>query len=90
MNHTDFLDMSYSSSSLYCGVEEGDKGKIEGTLSTSIITRIHEQIQLIIMKPVDDTDNNDSIDQLPKSLILHRRHLNQILLRHDHVPQNWS
>ena len=38
MNHTASLDMSYSSSPLHCGVEEGDKGKIEGTSSTSTIT----------------------------------------------------
>ena len=62
MNHTASLDISYSSSHLHCGVEEGDKGKIEGTLSTSTITRIHEQIQWIIMQLVDDTENGDSID----------------------------
>ena len=90
IDHNASLDMSYSSSPLYCGVEEGDRVKIEGILSTSTITRIREQLQWIIIQPVDDMDNDDSIDRLPKSLILHRRyqHLSQLLLCHGRVPQS--
>jgi len=62
MSYTTSLDMNCSSSSLDCGEEEGDEERVEGVLATSTITRIHERIRWIIMRPGDDIHNDDSIN----------------------------
>lgn len=62
-NFTASLDMNYSSSSLDCGEEEDDEGRIGGPLSTSIVTKIHKRIRSIIMQPGDDLQNDNATDR---------------------------
>jgi len=90
INYTASLAMNYSSSSLDYGEEEGDGERVDGALSASTITRIHERIRWIIMRPSDDIHNDDSTNPSSTPKSNHHQHRSRPSSTEDTVSSSSS